>query len=92
MRGGFDPWAGKISWRRNWQCTPVFLPGKFHEQRSLMGCGPGGSKELDMTEQLSTHACLSYKTEEKSMIIFRDRLTVGMMAVKTMMAKWLVQW
>ena len=57
-----------------------------------MGCGPGGSKELDMTEQLSTHACLSYKTEEKSMIIFRDRLTVGMMAVKTMMAKWLVQW
>jgi len=57
-----------------------------------MGCSPGGSKELDMTEQLSTNACLSYKTEEKSMIIFRDRLTVGMMAIKIMVAKWLVQW
>jgi len=29
----FDPWVGKIPWRREWQPTPVFLPGKFHEQR-----------------------------------------------------------
>ena len=29
-RCGFDPWVGKISWRRKWQPTPVFLPGKFH--------------------------------------------------------------
>ena len=57
-----------------------------------MGCSPGGSNELDMTEQLSTNACLSYKTEEKNMIIFRDRLTVGVMAIKIMVAKWLVQW
>ena len=33
----FDPWVGKISWRRKWHPTPVFLPGKFHEQRSLAG-------------------------------------------------------
>ena len=26
----FDPWVGKIPWRRKWQPTPVFLPGKFH--------------------------------------------------------------
>ena len=31
----FDPWVGKIPWSRKWQPTPVFLPGKFHEQRSL---------------------------------------------------------
>ena len=34
-RHGFDPWVGKIPWRRKWQPTPVFLPGKLHEQRRL---------------------------------------------------------
>ena len=33
----FDPWVGKISWRREWQHTPVFLPGEFHRQKSLVG-------------------------------------------------------
>ena len=36
-RPGFDPWVGKILQRREWQLTPVFLPGKFHGQRSLTG-------------------------------------------------------
>ena len=36
-RYDFDPWVGKIPWRRKWQLTPVFLPGKFHRQRSLVG-------------------------------------------------------
>ena len=31
---GFDPWFGKIPWRREWQPTPVFLPGEFHRQSS----------------------------------------------------------
>jgi len=30
----------KISWRREWQSTPVFLPGKSHGQRRLVGCSP----------------------------------------------------
>jgi len=33
----FNPWVGKISWRRKWQLTPVFFSGKPHGQRSLMG-------------------------------------------------------
>ena len=33
----FDPWVRKIPWRREWQPTPVFLPGKSHRQRSLAG-------------------------------------------------------
>ena len=33
----FEPWVGKTPWRRVWQPTPVFLPGKFHGQRSLAG-------------------------------------------------------
>ena len=42
---GFNPWAWTIPWRRKWQLTPVFLPGKFSGQRSLTGY-----KESDMTE------------------------------------------
>ena len=44
----------KIPWRRKWQPTPAFLPGKSHGQRSLVDCSPWGHKELDTTEQLST--------------------------------------
>ena len=36
--------------RRQWQPTPVLLPGKSHGQRGLVGCSPWGRKELDMTE------------------------------------------
>ena len=36
-RHKFDPWVRKIPWRRKWQPTPVFLPGKSHRQRSLAG-------------------------------------------------------
>ena len=45
-----SPWVGKVPWRRKWQPTPVFLPGKFHGQRSLVGYSPWGHTELDMTE------------------------------------------
>ena len=35
---GFDPWVGKIPWRRKWQPNPVSLPGRSHGQKSLAGC------------------------------------------------------
>ena len=35
--------------------TPIFLPGKFHEQRSLMGYSPWGRKESDTAEHTHTH-------------------------------------
>ena len=50
----FDPWAGKIPWRRQWQPTPVLLPGASHGRRSLVGYSLQGRKEADTTEQLST--------------------------------------
>ena len=50
-RCGFDPWVRKIPWRRKWQPTLVFLPGKPHGQRGLQGYSPWGHKESDMTEQ-----------------------------------------
>ena len=45
-RCGFDPWVGKMSWRREWLLTPVFLPGKCHEQKSLEGYSPWGHKRV----------------------------------------------
>ena len=47
---GFDPWVGKIPWRRAWQPTPVFYPGESHGQKSLAGYSPQGCRELDRTE------------------------------------------
>ena len=51
-RPGFNPWVRKISWRRKWQPTPVFLPGKSHGCSSLVGYSPWARKESDTTELL----------------------------------------
>ena len=51
QKTGFDPWVGKILQRREWQLTPVFLPGELHGQRSLVAYGPWDHKELDTTER-----------------------------------------
>ena len=47
-------------WRRKWQPTPAFLPGKSYGQKSLVVYALWGSKESDMTEQLSMHASIVY--------------------------------
>ena len=44
---------GKISWRREWLPTPVFLPEESHGQRSLEGYSPWGHKESDITEPIT---------------------------------------
>ena len=49
-RTGFDPWVGKIPWRRERLPTPAFWPGEVHELYS-----PWGGNELDMIERLSPH-------------------------------------
>jgi len=48
-----DPWVQKIPWRSTRQPTPVFLPGEFHGQRSLVGYSAWGCKESDTTERLN---------------------------------------
>ena len=55
-----ETWVQSLGWEdplKEMQPTPVFLPGKSHGERSLAGYGPWGSKESDVTEQLSTHTC-----------------------------------
>ena len=62
-RPRLDSWARKIPWRRKWQPTPVFLPGEFHGQRSLVGYSPWSCKELDMTERLTLHFTIKWLVE-----------------------------
>ena len=50
---GFDPWVGKIPWRRERLPTPIFLLGELYGERSLAGYSSWGLKEWDMTERLT---------------------------------------
>jgi len=57
----FDPWIRKMPWRRKWQPTPVFLAGKSHGQRTLVGYSPPGCKRAGhdwVTEHACTHSVL----------------------------------
>ena len=49
-RHGFDPWVGKMPWRRARPPAPVLLSGESHGQRSLMSYSPWGCKDLDITD------------------------------------------
>ena len=60
----FDPWVGKIPWRREWQPSSVLLPGKSHGRRSLVGCSPWDCEESDTTERLHFHFSLACIGEE----------------------------
>ena len=78
-RPGFIPWVKKISWRRKWQPTPGFLPGKSHGWWNLVGYSPWGHKESDMTERLHFHfshiyngLLLSGEKKKQSCAICRD--------------------
>ena len=53
QRGWFNPWVGKILWRRAWQLTPVFLPRESHRQTSMVGYSPWGCKERDKPKATS---------------------------------------
>ena len=54
-RLGFHPSVRRILWRRKWQLTPVFLPGKFYGQRNLVSYSPWGCKEAVTTEHANTN-------------------------------------
>ena len=54
-RHRFGPWVRKTPWRKKWQPTLIFLPGKSHGQRSLVGYSPWGRIESDATEWLNNN-------------------------------------
>ena len=59
-RLGFDPWVGKIPWRRAWRPTPIFLPGESHGQKGLVSYRPIGSQRVghNWSDFASKHACI----------------------------------
>ena len=65
MRHGFNPWVGKLPWRRAWQPTPVFLPGESHGQRSLAGYSPWGCRESDATERLTLNTYICQQVDDR---------------------------
>ena len=72
----FDPWVGKISWRRTWQLTPGFLPGESHGQRSLGGCSPQGHKEADTTEATWHTRIFLHKVSDSEVRWTKDKSAV----------------
>ena len=79
-RRRFDPWVGKILWRREWQPAPVFLPGKFHGQQCLEGYSPRGRKsvghDLGIKQQLKTILVLGRTYSVQSPILGLPRKSV----------------
>ena len=65
-RPEFCSWAGKIPWRRKWQPTPVFLPGKSQGQRSLAGYSPWGHKSRTWLSDETT-TTFSYAKKQKEL-------------------------
>ena len=67
-RHRFNPWVGKIPWKKKWQPTPVFLPGKCHGQRYLVDSCPWGHKELDTTERQCNAKMLTWLSVQFSSV------------------------
>ena len=68
---GLIPGLGRFPRRRNWQPTPVFLPGKSHGWRSLVSCSPWGHWKSDMTERLHFHALEKEMATHSSVLAWR---------------------
>ena len=67
-RHGFHPWVQKIPWKRKQQPTSVFLPGKFHGQRRLVGYSPAGhGVAKDPTERVNNNQvkCFQRTTRQR---------------------------
>ena len=73
-RPGFDSRASQTPWRRDWQPTPVFLPGEFHRQRKLADYSLWGHRESDTTERL-THIYM-YKLMHHWILMYFNKIFI----------------
>ena len=87
----FNPWVGDIPWRRKWQITPVFLPGKSHGWRSLVGCSPWGHKSQtrlsDFTFPFHFHALEKEMAIHSSVLTWRISRTVEPGGLQSMVTR-----
>ena len=75
-RCGFDPWVGKIPWKRKWQPTPIFLPGKSHGQRSLVCYSPWCCKLSNSTTASNRYETLLHNAWNLSTVDVRCTLNL----------------
>ena len=73
----FNLWVRKILWRREWQPTPVFLPGESHELRSLADYNPWGHKEWDMTEWPTLRQVMSQPEDWLTLVLMPTLVISG---------------
>ena len=77
----FSPWVGNIHWRRSWQPTPLFLPGKSQWQRRLVVYRPWGSRELVTTERLTLlHFATAIKGKLDSNTVIGGKTSIYMIS------------
>ena len=71
MRHRFDTWVGKIPWRKKWQPTPVFLPGKSCGWRSLVNSSSWGCMETSYEQKFpgNPHFTVDYSTSDSNQIL-----------------------
>ena len=67
-------WVGKTHWRRKWQPTPIYLPGKSHGETSLVGCSPGGHKRV-AHDLMTKHIISDHPKELYKLGIFLPHFT-----------------
>ena len=91
LQGGkprFDPWVRRIPWRREWLPIPVFVPGEFHGQMSMVGYSPQSGKEWVTTEANNTFPftawkCLQFVSSCRSTFYFPSLLSPSLSPIKT---------
>ena len=94
-RRQFDPWIRRIPWRREWQPTAGFLPGKAYEQRSLVGLESMGSQKSQTQLSDSTTGTRSmgqYCTSTSLCPAKMSRSSVTMQLISTRFALLLLPW
>ena len=74
---GSVPGLGKTSWRRKWQPTPVFLPGKCHGERSLASYSPWGHTESDRTEHTQRQCIKRQNVQTTRLLLWKRRIILA---------------
>ena len=84
----FDPWVGKIPWKREWQPTPVFVPGESYREKSLAGYSPRGHKESAITEQLTLPLLPSSHVRTDCLLTAAETAGTNVMTVLSLHKLW----
>ena len=81
-RRRFDPWVRKTPGRRTWQPIPIFLHGKSHGQRSLMGYSPWGCKRIGTTQRLNNNTAGKWQNSDGNPVLLKAKVFPAALHIK----------